>query len=53
MATHMALEGATPFLCIQYMTTNSAPTNMGVVNFTNSAPTRTPAIRGIEAMPPR
>ena len=53
MATHMALEGGTPFLCIQYMTTNSAPTNIGVVNFMNSLPTRTPDMRQAVSMGPR
>ena len=53
MATHIALDGGTPFLCIQYMTTNSAPTNIGVVNLMNSLPTRTPDMRQTVSMGPR
>ena len=53
MATHIALDGGTPFLCIQYMTTNSAPTNIGVVNLMNSLPTRTPDMRHTVSTGPR
>ena len=35
------------------MTTNSAPTNIGVVNLMNSLPTRTPDMRQTVSIGPR